>query len=309
LAIGFLPLAQNQIQQQHQEQRQDPESRTANLTQDREDEMMSTDQAKSQKPAARSQTPVVIRKCTDIDEFNACVALQKQVWKFEDADLVPLRMFVVADKVGGQIIGAFEGDSLVGYVFSVPGTRAGHSYMHSHMLAVNESYRNHGLGRALKLAQRQDALERGFELIEWTFDPLEIKNAWLNITKLGAITRRYYENHYGYTSSILHQGLPTDRLVAEWWIKSKRVLNLLDSAKEPVFQTIKEIKVPAEIYAWKASAAERHKAAEVQKRNREQFQRAFTQGLTVLGYQRDSAGNGAFRLGRWDEEWSYESSI
>jgi len=248
---------------------------------------------------------ITIRKCAGIDEFKACVAVQKEVWKFEDADLVPLRMFVVADKVGGQIIGAFAGDSLVGYVFSIPGTRAGHSYLHSHMLAVTESCRNRGLGRALKLAQRLDALERGFELIEWTFDPLEIKNAWLNITRLGAITRRYYENHYGYTSSVLHQGLPTDRLVAEWWIKSQRVLNLLDSGKEPAFQTIKEINVPAEIYAWKAAAAERHKAAEAQKRNREEFMQAFSQGLTVLGYQRDSTGNGSFLLGRWEEELGY----
>src|SRR5579864_6317011 len=143
---------------------------------------------------------IKIRKCAGIEEFRACVSLQKEVWKFEDADLVPLRMFVVADKVGGQIIGAFAGDALVGYVFGVPGTRAGHSYLHSHMLAVSEDYRNRGLGRTLKLAQRQDAVERGFEMIEWTFDPLEIKNAWLNITKLGAIARRYYENHYGYTT-------------------------------------------------------------------------------------------------------------
>lgn len=261
--------------------------------------------AKSQEPKARSQTSVVIRKCSGIDEFNACVALQKQVWKFEDADLVPLRMFVVADQVGGQTIGAFAGDALVGYVFSVPGARAGHSYLHSHMLAVGEEYRNRGLGRTLKLAQRLDALERGFELIEWTFDPLEIKNAWLNISKLGAIARRYYENHYGYTSSILHQGLPTDRLVAEWWIKSKRVLDLLESGKEPMFQTAREIKVPAEIYAWKASAAERYKAAEVQRRNCEEFLQAFSQGLAVLGYQRDPAGNGSFLLGSWDEHWSY----
>ncbi|HEY6250287.1 MAG TPA: GNAT family N-acetyltransferase [Candidatus Angelobacter sp.] len=253
----------------------------------------------------KTNQEITIRQCTGIEEFKACVALQKEVWKFEDADLVPLRMFVVADKVGGQIIGAFAGDSLVGYVFSVPGTRAGHSYLHSHMLAVSETYRNRGLGRDLKLAQRQDALERGFELIEWTFDPLEIKNAWLNIARLGAIARRYYQNHYGYTTSVLHQGLPTDRLVAEWWLKSKRVLNLLDSGKEPVFQTTREINVPTEIYSWKAATDERHKAAEVQNRNCEQFLQAFSQELAVLGYKRDGAGNGSFLLGHWDEQWGY----
>ena len=264
-------------------------------------------EAKTTQHAPAAAGKIVIRKCKGIEEFKTCVALQKDVWKFEDADLVPLRMFVVADKVGGQIIGAFEGDQLVGYVFSVPGTRAGHSYLHSHMLAVSEKYRNMGLGRTLKLAQRQDALERGFELIEWTFDPLEIKNAWLNIARLGAIARRYYENHYGFTTSALHGGLPTDRLVAEWWIKSKRVLNLLDSGKEPAFQTIKEIKVPGEIYSWKASSQDRHKAAEVQRRNREEFLKDFSQNLAVLGYQRDAVGNGSFLLGNWDEHWSYGS--
>lgn len=275
---------------------------------------MTDDRTTTQEPKAKSQEPIprmntnpeiTIHKCTGIEEFRACVALQKEVWKFEDADVLPLRMFVVAEATGGNTMGAFAGDTLVGYVLTVPGTRAGHSYLHSHMLAVREDYRNRGLGRLLKLAQREDALKQGFELIEWTFDPLEIKNAWLNIARLGAIARRYYENHYGYTTSILHQGLPTDRLVAEWWIKSRRVLNLLDSGKEPAFQTIKEINVPAEIYAWKAAAAERHKAADVQKRNREEFMQAFSQELAVLGYQRDAAGNGSFLLGKWDEDWTY----
>ena len=95
------------------------------------------------------------------------------------------------------------------------------------MLAVQSEYRNAGLGRQIKLFQREDALARGFELIEWTFDPLEIKNAYLNIERLGAIARRYHVNQYGITSSPLQGGLPSDRLVAEWWLKSKRVESLL----------------------------------------------------------------------------------
>lgn len=262
---------------------------------------MTTDQS----GPAKSQ--IVIRKCSGIEEFRACVALQKEVWQFEDAELVPLRMFLVAEKIGGQIIGAFEGDSLVGYIFSFPGTRAGHPYLHSHMLAVGDRHRNHGVGRMLKLAQREDAISRDFELIEWTFDPLEIKNAWLNVMKLGAVARRYYVNHYGYTSSVLHQGLPTDRLMAEWWLKSKRVTDLLDAGKPPVFETAKKITVPAEIYHWRASAAGLAKAAEVQKRNREKFLQSFSQGLAVLGYERNAADDGTFLLGRWDENWTYVS--
>jgi predicted GNAT superfamily acetyltransferase len=248
---------------------------------------------------------ITIRKCNGMDELNACVALQKEVWKFDDVDLVPLRMFVVSQKIGGQIIGAFDGSELVGFAFSIPGSRTGHAYLHSHMLAVRERFRNHGLGRRLKLAQRDDAMAQGFELLEWTFDPLEIKNAHLNLARLGAIARRYSINHYGYSSSPLQGGLPTDRLIAEWWLKSKRVVNLLDKKQPPRIPVEKRIDVPAQVYTWKASAAERPKAADVQKRNREQFLPAFSQGLVALGYERDAQDNGSFLLGRWDETWSY----
>ena len=113
-----------------------------------------------------SAANIELRRCHGIEEFRACVALQKEVWNFSDAELVPLRMFVVADKVGGQVLGAFEGDVMVGFALSVPGTRTGHIYLHSHMLAVRKTYRNGGLGRRLKLLQRDDALARGIELIE-----------------------------------------------------------------------------------------------------------------------------------------------
>src|SRR5207253_8130126 len=170
---------------------------------------------------------IAIRRCQGLDELRACVALQKEVWNFTDAELVPLRMFVVAEKVGGQVMGAFAGREMVGFALSVPGTRSGHVYLHSHMLAVRKDHSNGGLGRRLKLFQREDALARGIELIEWTFDPLEIKNAHLNVERLGAIARRYNINQYGVTSSPLQGGLPTDRLVAEWWLKSRRVQALL----------------------------------------------------------------------------------
>jgi len=260
----------------------------------------------SSAPAAPDQ--IVIRKCDGLDELNACVALQKEVWNFDDLDLIPLRMFVVSQKIGGQVIGAFDGKELVGFTFSIPGSRAGHAYLHSHMLAVRDSFRNHGLGRRLKLAQRNDAIEHGFALLEWTFDPLEIKNAHLNLSRLGAIARRYSVNHYGHSSSPLQGGLPTDRLVAEWWLKSKRVVNLLEKKQPPQFAVERKIQVPSQIYDWKSSPADRHKAAEVQKRNREQLSSAFSQGLVALGYERDSSDNGTFLLGQWDEDWSYAST-
>jgi len=250
---------------------------------------------------------IELRRCHGIEEFRACVALQKEVWNFSDAELVPLRMFVVADKVGGQVMGAFDGRAMVGFALSVPGTRSGHIYLHSHMLAVRKEHRNSGLGRRLKLMQRDDALARGIELIEWTFDPLEIKNAYLNIEKLGAISRRYNINQYGITSSPLQGGLPSDRLIAEWWLKSKRVESLLAAGKNPPFHAESSIEVPAQIYDWKGAAETRGRAQQVQEHNRERFLRTFANGLAVLGYQRDAEGNGTFLLGRWDEKWSYAS--
>jgi predicted GNAT superfamily acetyltransferase len=251
--------------------------------------------------------PVELRRCHGIEDFRACVALQKEVWNFTDAELVPLRMFVVADKVGGQVMGAFEGDTMVGFALSVPGTRSGHIYLHSHMLAVRKDHRNGGLGRQLKLMQREDALARGIELIEWTFDPLEIKNAYLNIEKLGAVARRYNINQYGITSSPLQGGLPSDRLIAEWWLKSKRVERLLAEGKNAAAKAVTSISVPAQIYDWKASAETRVRAQQVQEGNRGQFLKAFANGLAVLNYERDAEGNGKYLLGRWDENWSYAS--
>jgi predicted GNAT superfamily acetyltransferase len=252
-----------------------------------------------------TKSAMVIRKCHNLDEMSACVRLQKEVWNFADAELVPLRVFVVAEKIGGQIIGAFDDGEMVAFALSLPGSRGGHSYLHSQMLAVQSEYRNAGLGRRIKLFQREDALARGFELIEWTFDPLEIKNAYLNVERLGAIARRYHVNQYGITSSPLQGGLPSDRLVAEWWLKSTRVEHLLQSAKKTGFETLKTISVPAEIYQWKASPSTRERAREVQDCNRKDFLQAFSDGMAVLGYERDSQGAGKFLLGRWEETWMY----
>ena len=244
---------------------------------------------------------IEVRLCRGLDELNACVALQKEVWNFSDYDLIPLRLFVVAEKIGGQVIGAFDAGQLVGFVMSIPGARDGKAYLHSHMLAVRESHRNAGIGRHLKLFQREDALGHGLELIEWTFDPLEIKNAWLNIERLGAIARRYNANQYGISSSPLQGGLPTDRLVAEWWLRSERVESFLATGKHPPLKPEMTIAVPSEIYTWKAAPQHHHKAEHVQARNREQFLEAFSRGLVVVGYEHDAIGNGTFLLGKWEK--------
>jgi predicted GNAT superfamily acetyltransferase len=258
---------------------------------------------------------IVIRACAGFEELEACVRLQVETWGYNEGDVIPRRAFVVAQKIGGQVIGAFYTglpgsapnggpESLVGFTLALPGVKACNGepqvYLHSHMLAVKDAYRNRGLGMKLKLEQRREALARGIHRIEWTFDPLEIKNAYLNIHKLGATTRDYRVNFYGVSSSQLQGGLPTDRLLAEWRLDSPRVKTVLEGSPavtQPIEERIElRIQVPASIYQWKASKSGRERALAIQLENRRKFQQAFTQGLAVLGFSRDAEENGVYEL-------------
>jgi predicted GNAT superfamily acetyltransferase len=263
---------------------------------------------------------IVIRACEGHEELEACVQLQIDTWGYDATDIIPRKAFLVMQKVGGQVLGAFDtalpgaqpnGDaaSMVGFALSLPGVKTGSNsrdgkpfpYIHSHMLAVQAGYRNRGLGAQLKLAQRRDALARGITHMEWTFDPVEIKNAFLNIRKLGAIVRRYSEDFYGVSSSRLQGGLPTDRLIAEWELDSQRVRRILEG-KPPADLVIEErITVPVSIYEWKTSDEDRPRALAIHLENRRKFQHAFAQGLAVIGFERDPEGNGIFELGPADQ--------
>lgn len=230
-------------------------------------------------------------------EFEEAVALQKKIWGFADIELLPVRLFNVATKIGGQVFGAFDGERMIGFCLAIPGIKPGpKSYLHSHMLGVLPEYHNHGVGRTMKLAQREDALKRKISLIEWTFDPLELKNAYFNIEKLGAIVRRYVFNQYGTTSSFLHGGLPTDRCTAEWWIDTDRVQAALDGrpSSRPAIEAT--IEVPTAISQLRHSDPKQ--ALEIQKTVGERFQKLFDMGLAVTGFDR-SEENGSYLLGFW----------
>jgi predicted GNAT superfamily acetyltransferase len=174
-------------------------------------------------PSGQLRDGIVIRHCHGIEEFQDCVRVERQVWKSKDIDVVPIPLFVVAAETGGQVLGAYQGADLVGFTLAIAGWRSGKPFLHSHMTAVLDGYRDRGIGRRLKLFQRDDAIARGISLVEWTFDPFIIKNAYFNFTLLGAIARRYLPNAYGITTSPLNGRLPTDRLIAEWHLLSDRV--------------------------------------------------------------------------------------
>ncbi|RPJ69837.1 MAG: hypothetical protein EHM24_17410 [Acidobacteria bacterium] len=172
-----------------------------------------------------------IRQLTTIAEFEQVYALEQQVWGYTSiADAVPVPILIVSVKTGGLLLGAFDAGQMVGFAYSLPGYHDGRTFQWSHMLGVVHSHRDKGVGWRLKLEQRRLTLAAGLELIEWTYDPLQALNAHLNFTKLGIVARQYHQNVYGDSSSPLHKGTPTDRLIAEWWLRSRRVEERLAAA-------------------------------------------------------------------------------
>jgi predicted GNAT superfamily acetyltransferase len=208
---------------------------------------------------------IQIRKCTTLPDFHRCVELQRAVWGESDLETEPYVTFVVANQTGGQVLGAFDGPTMVGFTMALVGIRDKSPYLHSHMTGVLPAHRDRKIGRALKLFQREEALSRDIRLIEWTFDPLETRNAHFNLNRLGAIVRTYIPNFYGITSSPLHRNLPTDRLLAEWHLDSKRVIasinNLTpDPTEAPATIHIPRV-APTSSSSWKGRPAKSEPAS------------------------------------------------
>ena len=177
-------------------------------------------------------TILPIRPLSTHGEIRAVEQLQREVWDLPDVEVVPLHVLITAAKNGGLLLGAFDDERLVGFVFGFPGLTSDGKLKHcSHMAGVHPAYRDRGLGYSLKLAQRDHVLAQGIDLITWTFDPLETRNATLNFHKLGAVCNTYIPNLYGEMRDGLNAGLPSDRFQVDWWIASERVAQRL--AGEP----------------------------------------------------------------------------
>jgi predicted GNAT superfamily acetyltransferase len=245
---------------------------------------MMSGEAKLQAGSARradERQGIVVRKCSALGEFEACVRLQQEIWGEVDLEIEPSTMFVVASLTGGQVLGAFDGDTLVGFTMAVVGVQDGKVYLHSHQTGVSAAYRDRGVGRMLKLFQREEALARQIQMVEWTFDPLELKNAHFNLNRLGAICRRYIPNLYGVTTSPLHRGIATDRLVAEWQLDSPRVIAAIENLAPALTDAPAAVAVPAELEQWRKEGSER--AQTVQTRVRDEFTQWFARGYAAIG--------------------------
>ncbi|MBP1602604.1 MAG: Chorismate synthase [Acidobacteria bacterium] len=190
----------------------------------------------------RDEIKLTIAPFQSQTDYKSAVDIQREVWKFDDIDIIPPSMLLASDHIGGISLGAYNTiGEMVGFVSSFLGTEDGILIQHSHMLAVRQAYRNFGVGYRLKLAQRKESLKRKIRKITWTFDPVQPLNAYFNLGKLGARSNVYAENFYGESSSVLHRGLPTDRLLARWDLDSSATVKRLETGA-PRRELRKELK-------------------------------------------------------------------
>ncbi|MYC81437.1 MAG: GNAT family N-acetyltransferase [Acidobacteria bacterium] len=241
-----------------------------------------------------------IEELTSTEDLRQCVAIQRATWGWKDEDLLPLRTLLLLNKIGGLVLGALDRNGqVVGFINAFPGFREGQVYLHSQMLGVLQDFRRRGIGRALKLAQRTEAIRRGIQRIEWTFDPLEIHNAHFNLEGLGTLCRRYVADAYGPSTSSLHGRLPTDRLVAEWHLVSQRVRTRIESGahgpEDPLPATSSAVHLPADIADIRVRDPAR--AAAIQRDFKRRVTDLLGKGYCIAGFESASPpGEVSYRL-------------
>ena len=244
-----------------------------------------------------------IRLCETVNDFAACVDLQRSVWQFSEVDLTPVRSFVITQHSGGFTYGAFskeEDQSLLGFAHALPAYDDGNRpYVYSHMLAVLPEWQNAGIGLKLKLAQRDHALRRRLTPIKWTFDPLQSRNAYLNVIKLGGVVRQYFPNYYGNQStSSLHRGLDTDRLFIEWWVQSRHVADAMNG-RQRQDDPVAAVEIPYDIEAMKKRNMDAARAWQL--KARAGFHKCLSDGLYCAGFEPGRDGSNSRYLFYPDE--------
>jgi predicted GNAT superfamily acetyltransferase len=241
-----------------------------------------------------------LRDLHTIEEFRQVVELERRIWEYADlADVVTVPVFIITVKRGAILIGAFDDHArMVGFVYSLVGTKNGKPMQWSHMAGVVKEHRGRGVGRELKLAQRERALAAGFDLVEWTFDPLQATNAHLNFRTLGVTCEEYAENIYGESSSLLHRGTPTDRLIVQWHLRSPHAERRVAGDAAPIEPDGESvwIEIPPGFTEMLRDAPAR--ALDWRLRIRDEFRRAFAGGYCAIDFERFDTGGGRYLLTR-----------
>ena len=256
-----------------------------------------------------AEPQVTIRECQTAEDFQQCIDLERAVWKDDDIDIMPIRLYMISKTCGGPTIGAFDQtQTLVGVGHMLPALPGKNIAFHSHLLAVVEHLRDKDIGYRIKLAQREYAIKAGVKMLFWTFDPLQSRNAHFNINKLGVVIRRYGVNYYGENvSSVFETDVPSDRLIAEWWISSRYVSAALSGAKPRVAEVKATVTIPDDINAITARSVEEHKKWRL--RVREDFEEALKQGGIARGFVRDkAAGRSTYIFGTDEDQFSFDAS-
>jgi predicted GNAT superfamily acetyltransferase len=249
---------------------------------------------------AEQSDEIVIRECTTVEEFDACVRVQREAFGLPDLELSPRRHLIVARSAGGWTLGAFAGERTVGFVLNQiavwrdRNSGAEQTIGYSHMMAVAKDFQNRGVGARLKWAQRERALSEGRRFIRWTWDPVQSRNAHFNLNRLGVVVRHYTENYYGTDYSAVTGrfaeplGIDSDRLVAEWALDSARVEAFAQGrTPEPLGKPAASVQIPSN---WATLVREDPEAARRELlRVRVEFQTAFAAGLVCAGFNRDPA--------------------
>ena len=255
-----------------------------------------------------SDSSVTIRECISVEDFQQCLDLERAVWKDDDIGIMPIRLYMISKACNAPTIGAFDlSGRLVGFVHTMIALMAGRVVYHSHLAAVLEDLRHKDIGFRMKLAQRQHAINAGVPLIMWTFDPLQSRNAHLNINKLGAVIRRYENNYYSEgLSNVFDAGVPSDRVFAEWWVSSPHVQSVLAGNKPSVEGQVKTVLIPEDINKVRSSSVDEHRKWRL--RVREEFKNALGNGLIVRGFER-ADGTSRYLLGADEGQFDFETYV
>ena len=245
--------------------------------------------------SAEQSSDIEIREVTAIEEYNACVLLQREVFGLPDLEISPRRHLIVSHQAGGWTLGAFVAGKLVGFVLHLAAVHGDEIFGYSHMMAVAAEYQNRGLGARLKWAQRARALSEGRNFIKWTFEPTRARNAYFNLNRLGVVVREYAANFYGidYVTNPAEKaagvtGMDSDRVFASWELRSPRVEALATGAEYSLpAEPDRTIEIPADYSLLLRSDPAAGKREQM--RVREEFLKALGDGLVCRAFERDAA--------------------